>query len=192
MKIFFDCEFTGLHQHTTLVSLGCVAENGEQFYAESRDYDHDQVTPWIEENVIKHLMLEDTYVASPHGVNLPVMTSQEGLWTIKGHNFQITRFFELWIKTMNFGQIEMWGDVLAWDWVLFCELFDMPANQDSAERLPRSIYYIPFDIATLMKIKDVNPDISREELAGETAYVKHNALDDARVVELCYKKLMEL
>jgi len=39
MKIYFDTEFTGLHKNTTLISIGCVAENGKTFYAELTDYD---------------------------------------------------------------------------------------------------------------------------------------------------------
>ena len=38
MRIFFDTEFTGLHQNTTLISIGCIDENGRTFYAESTDY----------------------------------------------------------------------------------------------------------------------------------------------------------
>ncbi len=33
-KVFFDTEFTGLRQQTTLISIGLVAETGETFYAE--------------------------------------------------------------------------------------------------------------------------------------------------------------
>ena len=33
-KIFFDCEFTGLHQRTTLISIGFITEHGDTFYAE--------------------------------------------------------------------------------------------------------------------------------------------------------------
>lgn len=53
MKVFFDTEFTGLHKNTTLISLGCVDENGRTFYAEFTDYDKSQVDDWINENVIK-------------------------------------------------------------------------------------------------------------------------------------------
>ena len=31
MKLFFDTEFTGLHQATTLISLGIIAEDGRTF-----------------------------------------------------------------------------------------------------------------------------------------------------------------
>ena len=52
MRIFFDTEFTGLHQNTTLISIGCIDENGRTFYAESTDYDRSQVDDWIQKNVI--------------------------------------------------------------------------------------------------------------------------------------------
>lgn len=47
MKVFFDTEFTGLHQHTTLVSIGMVAEDGRNFYAELTDFDQTQANDWI-------------------------------------------------------------------------------------------------------------------------------------------------
>ncbi len=52
MRVFFDAEFTGLHQHTTLISIGLVAEDGREFYAEFTDYDEGQVDSWLEKNVI--------------------------------------------------------------------------------------------------------------------------------------------
>lgn len=56
-KIFFDTEFTGLHQNTTLVSIGLVSDEGERFYAELTDYDETQCDDWITKNVLDHLLL---------------------------------------------------------------------------------------------------------------------------------------
>ena len=58
-KIFFDTEFTGLHQNTTLVSIGLISEDGKTFYAEITDYDKSQVDKWLQENVIDKLILND-------------------------------------------------------------------------------------------------------------------------------------
>jgi hypothetical protein len=182
MRVFFDLEFTGLHQNTTLISLGCVAEDGEQFYAESTEYDKGQLNQWLKDNVISHLSLVSTTDSG-----LPTMTMDKGKRTIIGRNFQISRFFQDWIK--QFDHVEMWSDVLAYDWMLFCELFDAP---DTAERLPRNIYYIPFDIATMMKIKGVDPDVSREKFSGIDNLKKHNALDDAIIIKACYDKLVTI
>ena len=43
MKIFYDSEFTGLHQKTTLISFALISESGEQFYVELTDYDKSQI-----------------------------------------------------------------------------------------------------------------------------------------------------
>ena len=66
MNLFFDCEFTGLHKNTTLISLGIAAEDGRKFYAEFIDFDSSQCDEWINENVINNLLLkekEDEFVA---------------------------------------------------------------------------------------------------------------------------------
>ena len=55
MKLFFDTEFTGLHQKTTLISLGIISEDNKTFYAEFTDYDESQVDTWLQENVINKL-----------------------------------------------------------------------------------------------------------------------------------------
>ena len=90
--------------------------------------------------------------------------------------------------------VEIWSDCLAYDWVLFCELFGGALNKN----LPNNVYYIPFDICTLFKMKGIDPDISREGYAG-MAYgegaddekdTKHNALWDAMVIKGCYERLV--
>ena len=60
MKIFFDTEFTGLHQKTTLISIGLISEDGSTFYAEFTDYDKSQIDDWIEKNVIANLTIPES------------------------------------------------------------------------------------------------------------------------------------
>ena len=57
--------------------------------------------------------------------------------------------------------VEIWSDCLAYDWVLFNELFG------GAFGIPENVYYIPFDICTLFKMKNIDPDVSREKFIGE-------------------------
>lgn len=191
-KLFLDCEFTGLQQKTTLVSIGIVSEDGREFYAELDDYDRSQVSPWIEENVLDNLNFKgDRSVAYAEGERVSYQEPRE----------KIVEALRRWLS--QFESVEVWGDVLAYDWILFCELFD-PENQDTAERLPRNVFYIPFDISTLMRMKGIDPDISRESFSGfdrdpagialleqEPKESKHNALFDARIIRACYKKLIE-
>lgn len=159
MKVFFDTEFTGLQKHTTLISIGCVAEDGQEFYAELNDFDESQVDGWLKENVMVHLRgpAENTS--------------------------QVSNRLKEWLS--QFDKVEIWSDCLAYDWVLFNHLFGHAFN------IPNNVYYIPFDICTLFKVKGVDPDISREEFT-RSAGMKHNALHDARIIKLCYEKLMEM
>lgn len=173
MKIFFDTEFTGLHQNTTLISIGLVAENGHTFYAELTDYDIKQVDDWLEENILLNLILND-------GHDKPGVARCE----IMGNRYQVADALKDWLSQWN--SVEMWSDCLAYDWVLFCQLWGHAFN------IPENVYYIPFDICTVFKMKDIDPDISREEFAGLDADgQKHNALWDAMVIKACYEKLTQ-
>ena len=86
----------------------------------------------------------------------------------------------------QFKSIEMWSDCLAYDWVLFNDLFGHAFN------IPNNIYYIPFDICTLFKIKEIDPDISREKFINNSIRgKKHNSLYDAKVIKACYDELIK-
>lgn len=182
MKIFFDFEFTGLHQKTTPISAGFVAENKRTFYAEFTDYDQAQVNEWIEENVIAHLR----YTKLSSGRDGLLM---RGATTMaKGFRWTVADRLREWLEEFN-EPIEMWGDVLAYDWVLFLDLWGHSLG------VPSCVYYIPFDIATLFKIRGVDPDVNREEFSGLALLAgpddKHNALWDARVTKACYERLVK-
>lgn len=172
MKVFFDTEFTGLHQKTTLISIGLISEDGRTFYAEFYDYDKAQVNEWIQENVIAHLRFEQP-------VSMPTMDYEHHV--MKGSHISVASMLYDWLSQWD--RVEMWSDCLAYDWVLFCNLFG------GAMDAPKNVYYIPFDICTLMQVKGVDPDVKREEFAG-MAGSKHNALHDAKVIRACYEKLV--
>ena len=92
----------------------------------------------------------------------------------------------------------MWSDCLAYDWVLFNNIFGHAFN------IPKNVYYIPMDLCTLLELKGINPDILREELAcienmkmpngkfteKKEDIPKHNALWDAIVIKECYKNAL--
>ena len=174
-KLFLDTEFTGLHAKTTLISLGLVAENGDSFYAELTDYDTSQIDDWLHVNVIDNLVLSErpsnTLVVEGHHISF-----KGDKKTLKGH-------LGKWIN--QHGPVEIWSDCLAYDWVLFNDIFG------SAFSIPKNVYYIPFDICTLFKAKGIDPDISREEYSGMKSETrKHNSLWDANVIKACYNKLV--
>lgn len=193
-RIYFDFEFTGLTQQTTPISIGCITEDGAKFYAEFTDYDDSAIDDWLQSHVIDNLLIKDSGVyRSKHDV------------CVKGHEQIIRQELQKWL--INTQEWEMWSDCLHYDWVLFCELFG------GAMSVPSNIYYIPFDLSTVLKIKNIDPDINREFFAfddkstqdladiqsdfikdvmskqGDKQDVKHNALWDAYVIKKCVEKL---
>lgn len=154
-KVFFDTEFTGLNQAAKLISFGAVAETGETIYFEMNDYGHIE-NDWVRDNVI--LTGEVVY-----------------------NKLQATQVLTAWLS--QFETVQMWSDCLAYDWVLFCELFG------GAMSIPTNVSYIPFDLCTLLEIKGIDPDINRETLCGLSSGAKHNALWDAQVIKKCYETI---
>lgn len=179
MKIFFDLEFTGLHQKTTPISLGLVSDSGVTFYAEFTDFDHDQIDDWIRKNVLKNLVLKDWM--SP--TNNEYVIEKDNNMKVKGGRLKVVQHLARWLDKFN-EQITLVSDCLPYDYVLFCELFGGSMN------LPKKLSYIPIDICTMFVMKGIDPDISREEFSG-IHLTKHNALDDAIVIRECYRKLSE-
>lgn len=175
MKIFFDTEFTGLHKNTTLISIGIVAEDGNTFYAEFTDYNESHIDDWLRKNVLDNLI-----------INKIETSNYSSLHTrIKSDTSTIRERLAVWLY--QYKNVEVWSDCLAYDWVLFNDIFGHAFN------LPPQVYYIPFDICTLMKMKHVDPDVSREEFVGlSKTDSKHNSLHDAKVIKLCYDKLMKM
>jgi hypothetical protein len=173
-KVFFDTEFTGLHQNTTLVSIGLISDCGKTFYAEFTDYDRSQVNDWLKENVLdKRILQKGEFSPSPFN------------YRIKSNTEEIKAGLNAWLT--QFDEVEIWSDCLSYDWVLLCQIFG------HAFSIPKNIYYIPFDICTLFKVRGIDPDINREAFADITdvSAQKHNALWDAKVIRECYFKLIK-
>lgn len=191
-RVFLDTEFSGLHQATTLISIGLIAETGQTFYAELTDYDQAQVDGWLKENIIDKLILDGS-------TNAAYLEE----WILQGTAKDVREALVEWFK--QFENVEIWSDCLAYDWVLFCQIFGHAFN------IPKNICYIPFDICTLFVANGINPDISREKYAENSIYAdcentwdmtedeanewvkkqKHNALWDAKVIRWCFDQIMD-
>ena len=188
-KVFFDTEFTGLHQNTTIISIGLVSECGKTFYAEFNDYDFEQVDDWLKENVINNLQY--------NGIFQKLDETKNSI-SYKSTTENIKEKLTTWLE--QFGEVEIWSDCLSYDWVLFNQIFGHAFN------IPKNVYYIPFDICTLFYAKGIDADISREKFvsntfseSGEPLFFdaegnmiekqKHNALWDAKIIRQCFVKL---
>lgn len=182
--IFFDTEFTGLHQNTTLVSIGLISNEGERFYAELTDYDESQCDWWIEKNVLDHLLLSGNS-------ELEKELEDDGMTTtVIGSKEDVRAELNEWLN--GFGDdIQFVSDVCHYDMVLLCDLI-----AGGAVLLPQFIN--PFchdlcqDIAMILNISEKAAfDISREQLLTDRGIAlpkgqKHNALYDAEVIKAIY------
>ena len=187
LPVYFDTEFTGLHQSAKLISIGCVSCRNDIFYAEFSDYGDGFISESDRQFFKKSL---EPKLRLKHEHNRTVDVSGEAKhmlsWELYGDTTTIAQSISNWLRFVGRGKsVQMWSDCLAYDWVLFCNMWGHALN------LPGHISYIPMDLSTLLWLKNVNPDISREVYAGlnsEELEQKHGALHDARVIKLCAEK----
>jgi len=171
-KIFFDTEFTGLHIGTTLISIGMVSDDGKTFYAEFNDYDRDQVTLWIQKNVINKLEYN-----AKNGYN---SMDSEGNYRAKTDQKGVKELLEKWLA--HFDEYEFWNDCLSYDWVLLSRLLGGLEGVN-----PDDDYYYMGSLCSLDKILGVDLDVLREVYGG-TEDKRHNSLFDAMKMKECYEK----
>lgn len=180
--IYFDTEFTGLHQNTTLISIGCITDDGKTFYAEYTDFKKDQVTDWIKDNVFPGLK----YISMEGEVD-EFMKKDVNEFVAVGDKEYVKDAFWKWIGILKYKNIRIYSDCLSYDWILFNEYY---ADVKDGMNDLKNINYIPIDLCTDLYSSDIDPDINREEFAeynGEEE--KHNALFDAKIIKLCHEKL---
>ena len=175
--LFLDTEFTELSQSGSLLSIALIDRNDRWFYGVFSDVDTSHLSPWHQENIVPYLPLTDLQLEQ-----LPDTST----YLVAGKD-KITETLLTWLKAYD--QLEIWADVPAYDWVLFCELFG------GARQLPKQIHYIVRDLATFFVLKGIDPDTDRFKFVyeGKTplGLIRHNALGDAINTKDCYKKLVE-
>lgn len=111
MNYFFDTEFfeNGPTNPIVLISIGIVAEDGREFYAENGDADLRlavEGNPWLKDNVLPHLRKE----FSRYETIGPAILKFIGMDT----------------------EPRFWAYFADYDWVVFCQLFgrmvDLPPS----------------------------------------------------------------
>lgn len=98
MKFWFDTEFIDDGRTIDLLSIGIVAEDGREFYAESSECDLTKASPWVRENVIPHLMYAHKRMSRRDIANAIV-------------------------SFVGPDKPELWAYYAAYDWVAICQLF---------------------------------------------------------------------
>ena len=200
MKVFFDTEFTGLHPGTTLISIGCVAEDGRTFYAELTDFNVKDCDEWIRENVIANLSLisltsNDAILGHSSSDVVGFVSSGNSSLdhaTICGDTAIVREHLIEWLKP--YSRVELVSDVCYFDMVLFVGIFghsfSLPDNVSA------SCHDINQDIADFMDCAEsIAFDTNREDLAKQFGFIddgeKHNALHDALIIKAIYEGIKD-
>ncbi len=172
--VFLDTEYTGEHQHTTLVSLALVSLEGDDFYVTLNDYDRVQVTDWLAENVLAQLDPSEGVTRREALESISVwLGEQAGDESIRlvsaGLGADIALLYQLWEFTKG-------------DRMYFHALHCLPPAINHAGHL---------DLHTLFSVAGLDPGLDREAFLDEPLEGRrHDALYDARVVRGCYLKLL--
>lgn len=100
MKYFYDTEFADDGKTIHLISIGIVAEDGREYYAQSADFlEHGKANEWLQLHVIPHL---------------------NNYWTTRK---TIREELLAFMDVEKYGKPELWGYYSAYDHVAFCQLF---------------------------------------------------------------------
>lgn len=172
IKVYFDCEFTGLTKNCDLISIGLVSETGKGFYAEFMDYDKSKINDldWMNSNVINNLFLND------YEEDFRVITTDKAysIFFKRNNTFWIKEALLEWFYTLKRtelkkNEIQLYSDCSHFDFVLFLSLFG------SALELPEFIspvcHDINLNIANYLNIPEAEAfDINRNGLANSFSF----------------------
>lgn len=122
MKYWLDTEFIEDGRTIDLLSIGIVAEDGRELYAEFDGAPIHKANAWVAENVLPHLspcLIDPKH--SSIGCHCPIYQR----WRVRN---EIVKFVEPgW-----YGKPEFWGYYADYDWVALCQLFgtmiDLPKD----------------------------------------------------------------
>jgi len=96
VRYWLDTEFIEYPCTIDLISVGLVAEDGQEFYAESAEVDWSKASPWVLDNVRPHLT---------------------------GPVYDRTELRDRIREFIGPERPELWGYFCDYDWVAFCWLF---------------------------------------------------------------------
>lgn len=173
MKYWIDTEFIEDGKTIDLISIGIVAEDGRELYAENVDADLTKASAWVQENVVAHLFARQANKATANAWSRD--GGYGGLMSRNDIRAEILRFVNL----ERYGKPEFWGYYADYDWVVFCQLFGTMMD------LPKGFPMYCRDIKQWCDYLG-NPDLPKQG-KGE-----HHALSDARWNKAAWEFLANL
>lgn len=166
-KVFIDTEFTHLFdllqpEPAELISIGCVSENGEQFYAENPDFNLEACSEFVHETVIPKLEGGDK-----------VMTYKD-----------IAKSLRSWIESFA-EDVEFISDAPSFDWPFIAHLFDTWGWPSNLNKSPKHLYF-------KSAIQMHRFENAIEKVTKKNNLRTHHALDDAIANCFGYQQVMNI
>jgi hypothetical protein len=113
MRYWFDCEFIEDGRTIDLISIGVVAEDGREFYAQNGDCQLVHASDWVRANVVPHLR----GLTVPEDGSLLFADYDPAEWLDYADIGPTLRAF------VGDDTPEWWGSCSAYDHVALCQLF---------------------------------------------------------------------
>ena len=120
MRYFLDTEFIEKRDSLTLISIGIVSEDEREYYAISNEYEYDQTSDWVKQNVI--VPMYKSFESDPNNQSISSFHNIYSFHKAIGKN-RDTIAEEIVQFVGNDKNIEFWGYFADYDWVLFCWLW---------------------------------------------------------------------
>lgn len=181
MKNYLDCEFIDDGEKVHLISMGLVAEDDREYYAQSVEFDPNKASPWVKENVYTHLeicslttnlyqidSIEDKLRKHINGqCNPPKHYRRSDCpWRTRE---QIRSEVQVFLDPAQYGQPELHGWCSGYDFVALCQLFGTMMD------LPKEYPHYIKDLQQVLDEHGITDDQLPQQELG-----LHNALSDAR------------
>ena len=204
-NLFFDTEFTGLKKDADLISIGICDENGNIFYAECNNFDHNKIATnligsdhFIENNVFPNLCFNNLYSYYKQIQN-NINSQSLNMTFIKDNKDNISKYLLKFLD--NYDQIQFISDCCHYDFVLLIDLFEHALNLP--EKINPYCHDINIDIANYLNITETeafnvsrinlansfnisNIDIGKQNFLNLYHKQQHNALIDAYDIAKIY------
>lgn len=169
MKYFFDTEFIEDGKTIDLISIGIVAEDGTEFYAQNMEAKWENANEWVRLNVFPHLV---AFQADRMGQDVP-FDSADKVW------MQRSAIADAIIGFVGSdSEPEFWAYNGSYDWVIFCQLFG--PMSDLPENFPNFV----------RDIKLLNEFLGNRCLPKSEG-IKHHALADAKWNQIAWQFLTD-
>lgn len=172
-NIFFDTEFTHLQQPLdpeppSLISIGCISEDGRKFYAENTD--------------------AQFFLCSDFTLNtvLPLLEGGEKAM----RHVDIAKRLKAWVEgflgaDLKPDEVKFWTDAPVFDWPFVKHMFD-------CHGWPVNLRDTPAPLRFANPIKDMRFKAAVEDVfASNKALRRHHALDDAMVNRIAFMRASE-